>query len=88
MSKSLMLAVFLAGAPAAAHAQDASGSSAGAGAGGGTGQTEAPLGTTAGSDRGVTTTNQSTVSHRPKMLMPLSMVTLVMLSTLSTLNEE
>jgi hypothetical protein len=63
MSKSLMLAVFLAGAPAAAHAQDANGSSAGAGAGGGTDQTEAPLGTTAGSDRGVTTTNQSTFRH-------------------------
>jgi hypothetical protein len=58
MSKSVMLAVLLAGMPAAAHAQDASGSSAGA-----AGQPEAPLGTTAGSDRGLTTTNQSTFRH-------------------------
>jgi hypothetical protein len=58
MLKSLILAVLLAGLPVAAHAQDAGGSP-GSGAGGGAGQTEAPLGSTAGSDRGLTRTNRA-----------------------------
>ena len=64
MSKSLILAVLLAGLPVAAHAQDtsSSGASAGtggasAGTGGGAGQTMAPLGSTVGSDSGLTGTN-------------------------------
>ena len=63
MSKSLILAMLLAGLPVAAHAQDASssgpsaGTGAAAGTGGGAGQTVAPLGSTVGSDSGLTGTN-------------------------------